>query len=296
MSAPRSPSTTAATGKSKPRTSKSSKAQKKRTKKSTKKSAKKATTKKKSKKKAAKKTAKKPTRKKSAQKRPTSRAKGSAAAQLETRRVRAEFVLQGLRELYSDAECALHHENGFQLLIATILSAQSTDANVNKVTPNLFRHYPTPRKLALADPEEVSEIIRSTGFFRQKTKNIIGCARRLWEDFDGEVPQTIAELITLPGVARKTANVVLGTWFGKNLGVVVDTHVGRLATRLDLTWTSKDTKDAVKIEKDLMEVLPQEEWTFFSHAIIWHGRQICSARKPLCVDCLLAPECPSAMA
>lgn len=213
---------------------------------------------------------------------------------LTERKKRARKVLRGLRRLYGDADCALDHNNAFELVVATILSAQSTDVNVNKVTPQLFRRYPTSQKLAKALPDDVSEIIRSTGFYRQKTKNIIGCAQILVDEFGGEVPQSIAELTKLPGVARKTANVVLGTWFGINEGVVVDTHVGRITTLLDLTWTSKDTKDAVKIERDLMAVVPQKDWTYFSHSIIWHGRQVCIARRPRCDECLLAPDCPNA--
>lgn len=211
-----------------------------------------------------------------------------------SRQERAVKILRKLKRLYSDADCALDHDSAFQLLIATILSAQSTDVNVNKVTPALFRKYPTPQKLARGRLPDVEEIVRSTGFFRQKAKNIVGCARQLVRDHDGEVPQTIPELIALPGVARKTANVVLGTWFEKNEGVVVDTHVGRIAHRLGLTWTSKDTKDAVRIEKDLMRVIPQPQWTFFSHALIWHGRGVCPARTPRCDECTLAQLCPSA--
>lgn len=207
---------------------------------------------------------------------------------------RAVVVLRKLRKLYPDADCALHHRSAFELVIATILSAQSTDVNVNKVTPALFGHYPTAKELAAADLQDVEEIIRSTGFFRQKAKNIVACARKLISDFGGEVPQTINELITLPGVARKTANVVLGTWFGKNEGVVVDTHVGRIAQRLDLSWSGKDSKDAVKIEQDLMKVLPRKDWTFFSHAVIWLGRETCVARRPRCHECRLAPDCPTA--
>ncbi|MGE3165537.1 MAG: endonuclease III [Planctomycetota bacterium] len=210
------------------------------------------------------------------------------------RKTRAASILRKLRKRYGDADCALHHRNAFELVIATILSAQSTDVNVNKVTPVLFAHYPTAAELARADASEVEEIVRSTGFFRQKAKNIIACSRMLVEQFAGEVPQTIAELTTLPGVARKTANVVLGTWFGKNEGVVVDTHVGRIAGRLDLSWSGKNSKDAVKIEHDLMQVLPRKGWTFFSHAVIWLGREICSARKPKCDECPLAADCPSA--
>ena len=186
------------------------------------------------------------------------------------------------------------YDSALQLLIATILSAQSTDETVNKVTPKLFARYPDARALAKANREEVEALIHATGFFRQKTKSLLGMARRLVDEYGAEVPDTLDDLITLPGVARKTANVVLGTWFEKNEGVVVDTHVGRLAHRLDLTWRSKDGKDAVRIEKDLMEILPRSDWTYMAHALIWHGRKVCSARRPLCDTCTLSKNCPSA--
>ena len=211
-----------------------------------------------------------------------------------TKKRRTKKILEGLHKLYPDATCALEHVDAFQLLIATILSAQSTDVTVNKVTPSLFAKYPTPKALAAARPTEVEKIIHQTGFFRQKTKSIIGASKAITEQFGGNVPDTLESLTTLPGVARKTANVVLGTAFGKNEGVVVDTHVGRLATRLGLTWTSKNPKDAVRIEQDLMQIVPQSEWTFFGHALIWHGRKVCIARKPKCPECLLAKHCPSA--
>ncbi len=212
----------------------------------------------------------------------------------EERTKRARTALRELRRLYPDATCALEHRSALELLVATILSAQSTDANVNKVTPVLFDRWPDAKSIAEAEREDVEEVVRSTGFFRQKAKNVQAACQRLVDDFGGKVPRTIEELVTLPGVARKTANVILGTWYGQNDGVVVDTHVGRLAHRLDLTWTSKDTKDAVKIEKDLMAVVPQKEWTFFGHAIILHGRQICHARKPACNECTMQKWCPSA--
>lgn len=212
------------------------------------------------------------------------------------RKERARKIIAGLHKLYPDATCALIHKSPFQLLIATILSAQSTDVGVNKVTPVLFAKYPTPTALAAAPSSDVEKIILATGFFRQKTKSIQAASQQIADRFGGQVPQSMDELLTLRGVARKTANVVLGTAFGKNEGVVVDTHVGRLATRLALTTTSKDTKDAVKIESDLMNVLPREEWTFTSHALIWHGRQICTARKPACDRCILSELCPSAFA
>ena len=207
---------------------------------------------------------------------------------------RARKILAALRKLYPEADCALGHEDPLQLLIATILSAQSTDVTVNKVTPVLFQRYPTARDIAEAPPAEVERIIHSTGFFRQKSKSIQGACRRIVEEFGGKVPDMLEQLVTLPGVARKTANVVLGPAFGKNEGIVVDTHVGRLATRLGLTWTSKDGKDAVKIERDLIKLFPQKEWTFLGHALIWHGRRVCFARKPNCPECTLAKTCPSA--
>ena len=213
---------------------------------------------------------------------------------IEETKKRARKILAALRKLYPEADCALRHGDPFQLLIATILSAQSTDATVNKVTPVLFKKYKTARALADAPRESVEAIIHATGFFRQKTKSLQGACRKIIDSFGGKVPDTMDELVTLPGVARKTANVVLGTAFGKNEGVVVDTHIGRLATRLALTWTSKDAKDAVKIERDLMEVLPRKDWTFAGHALIWHGRRVCPARKPDCDNCMLAKHCPSA--
>jgi len=208
------------------------------------------------------------------------------------RRVRR--ILAALHKLYPAADCALRHNDPLQLLIATILSAQCTDETVNKVTPVLFARFPTAQALGEASREELEAVIHSTGFFRQKAKSIQATCRKLVAEFDGQVPDTMEALVTLSGVARKTANVVLGTAFGKNEGVVVDTHVGRLATRLGLTWSSKDTKDAVKIERDLMDVVPREEWTFVAHALIGHGRLVCSARKPDCPHCTLAGDCPSA--
>lgn len=213
---------------------------------------------------------------------------------LADRRRRAGEIIAQLKKVYPEATCALHHRSALELLIATILSAQSTDETVNKVTPALFARYPTAEAMANADPDEVERLIHATGFFRQKTKSIMGACRKIAESFGGQVPDDMEALITLPGVARKTANVVLGTWFGKNEGVVVDTHVGRLAVRLGLTWTSKNDKDAVKIEQDLMQVLPREEWTFTGHALIWHGRRVCTARKPKCGECVLSGLCPSA--
>lgn len=211
-----------------------------------------------------------------------------------SRAKRAGRITAALRKLYPVADCALEHTSAMELLVSTILSAQCTDERVNMVAPNVFKRYPTPADLAKANPTELEGIIRSTGFFRNKAKNIIGAAKTVVERFGGRVPDTMEELLELPGVARKTANVVLGTWFKKNEGVVVDTHIGRLAQRLKLTWRSKDDKDAVKIEQDLMEVLPREEWTYVGHALIWHGRKVCGARKPLCEQCALKADCPSA--
>lgn len=213
---------------------------------------------------------------------------------LEARRKRAAAILAILRRLYPDADCALEHTSARDLLVATILSAQCTDERVNVVAPRVFARYPTMKDLAEARPAELEGLIRSTGFFRNKTKNLIGAAKVACERFGGQVPDTMEGLLQLPGVARKTANVVLGTWFGRNDGVVVDTHIGRLAHRLGLTWRSKNDKDAVKIEQDLMEILPREDWTFAGHALIWHGRKVCYARKPACEGCKLAAHCPSA--
>ncbi|MFH1679974.1 MAG: endonuclease III [Candidatus Eisenbacteria bacterium] len=207
---------------------------------------------------------------------------------------RAKRIVAGLRDLYPDADCELAHESALQLLVATILSAQSTDETVNRVTPALFAKYRVAADYAGADPAVFEGEIRATGFFRQKTKSVLGAARMLAEEYGGEVPGTMEDLVRLPGVARKTANVLLGTWFGKNAGIVVDTHVGRLAHRLALTWRSKNEKDAVRIEGDLMEAVPTADWIFFGHAMILHGRRVCAARKPACDRCALAPDCPSA--
>ncbi len=205
----------------------------------------------------------------------------------DTKRVRA--ILSKLDEAYPAVTCALKHENPFQLLVATILSAQCTDVRVNMVTPALFRKYPDAKHLAYANPAELEQEIRTTGFFRNKTKSLIGASKKLVEEFGGKVPQTMDELLTLPGVARKTANVVLGTGYQIASGVVVDTHVQRVTKRLDLT---KNT-DPKKIERDLMRVIPQERWILFSHQIIWHGRRVCQARKPRCTECNLERLCYS---
>ncbi len=223
-----------------------------------------------------------------------SRSIPAAEETLEAKKRRVRRLLTKLDKLYPEAECALTHRNPYQLLVATILSAQSTDETINKVTPVLFKTYKTPQSLADAPREDVERIIHSTGFFRQKARSIQGTARKITDDFAGKVPKTMDGLTSLPGVARKTANVVLGSGFGINEGIVVDTHIGRLATRLGLTWTSKNAKDAVKIERDLMEIVPQKEWTHIGHALIWHGRKVCGARKPDCGYCTLARLCPSA--
>lgn len=202
---------------------------------------------------------------------------------------RARAILKGLDEAYPAATCALKHDNAFQLLIATILSAQCTDERVNQVTATLFPKYPDPKAFAYAKPAELEREIRPTGFFRNKTKSIMGASKKIVEEFRGEVPKTMEELLTLPGVARKTANVVLGTAFGIASGVVVDTHVLRLSERLDLT---KNT-DPKKVEQDLMKVIPQDRWILFSHQLIWHGRRVCVARKPRCIECNLERLCYS---
>jgi endonuclease-3 len=203
---------------------------------------------------------------------------------------RVAGIVDGLERLYPEVDCELHRDTPFQLLIATILSAQTTDDRVNQVTPTLFARFPDAPALAEAPLPVVEDIVRSTGFYRQKAKNIIGTARAIVERFGGELPRTVAELTTLPGVARKTANVVLGTEYEIAEGVVVDTHVQRLALRLGLTRSTT----AEKIEQDLMEVVPRKAWIRFSHQLIWHGRRICHARSPKCDACLLAPHCPSA--
>lgn len=203
---------------------------------------------------------------------------------------RVKAILQTLDKTYPAADCELHRQNAFQLLCATILSAQCTDERVNQVTPTLFARFPTPAAMGQADQTELEGIIRSTGFFRNKAKNLIGASRELVERWAGEVPRTMHELLELPGVARKTANVVLGTAYGIAEGVVVDTHVMRLSQRLALT---KETSPE-KIEAELMQVVPRKRWILFSHQIIWHGRRICFARKPACDRCPLAPHCPSA--
>ena len=202
---------------------------------------------------------------------------------------RVAAILKGLDEAYPDVECALSHRSPWELLVATILSAQCTDVRVNMVTPELFQRFPTPTAMAKATLPELEELVRTTGFFRNKAKSILGAAKKITEEFGGKVPQTLAELVTVPGAARKTANVVLGVCFGKAEGVVVDTHVFRIARRLGLA--KGDTPQ--KVEQELMKVLPQERWISFSHQLIHHGRQVCDARKPKCDRCNLEQLCRS---
>jgi len=202
---------------------------------------------------------------------------------------RVDAILKGLDEAYPDAVCALTHQTPWELLVATILSAQCTDVRVNMVTPELFRRFPTPQAMAKASLPELEELIRTTGFFRNKAKSIQGAAKKIIAEFGGEVPQTLTELITIPGAARKTANVVLGVSFGKAEGVVVDTHVFRISRRLELA--KGDT--AEKVEQELMRVLPRDRWISFSHQVIQHGRKVCAARNPKCRECNLEPLCRS---
>jgi endonuclease-3 len=203
-------------------------------------------------------------------------------------RVRA--IIEGLDRMYPGVTCALTHRNAWELVVATILSAQCTDIRVNMVTPGLFEKYPTVQHFAALEPEQLEPDIRSTGFFRNKSKSVVGAARKVVSDFGGNVPHTMQELLTLPGVARKTANVVLGTWFKQNEGVVVDTHVTRISRRLELT----KHEDPQKIEQDLMQIIPRERWTDFSHEVIWHGRKLCVARGPKCADCGIEKLCHAA--
>ncbi len=203
------------------------------------------------------------------------------------RQARVKKILAALDKMYPGATCALHHSNAWELLVATILSAQCTDKRVNEVTPGLFKKYPTIQDFAAASQDELAQDIRSTGFFNNKAKSLIGAARKILSDFGGEVPRDIDRLLTVPGAARKTANVVLGTAFGIASGVVVDTHVQRIAQRLDLTRQT----DPAKIEKDLMKAIPKDKWILFSHQIILHGRALCMARKPRCAECALDPLC-----
>jgi endonuclease-3 len=240
--------------------------------------------------------AKKPKKKKTAprksgaakSKRPTKKApisKKAGTAGTDSKRVAA--ILAKLDEAYPTATCELKHENAFQLLISTILSAQCTDVRVNQVAETLYKKYPTPEAFAYANPSELEQDIRPTGFFRNKTKSIMGASKAIIEKFGGQVPRTMEEMLTLPGAARKTANVVLGTAYGIASGIAVDTHVIRISNRLDLT-RSEDPKE---IEQDLMKLIPKEKWILFSHQIIWHGRRVCHARKPKCVECNLEKLC-----
>ncbi len=203
---------------------------------------------------------------------------------------RVSEILKRLDQTYPGATCALHHSNAWELLVATILSAQCTDVRVNMTTPELFRKYPTPQAFAALKPEQLEPDIRSTGFFRNKSKSVVGAAKKLVTDFGGQVPDDMEKLLSLPGVARKTANVVLGTWFGKADGVVVDTHVYRISRRLELTTNT----DVQKIEQDLMRVIPRDKWIIFAHQIIWHGRKLCIARRPKCAECPLESLCHAA--
>jgi endonuclease III len=212
-------------------------------------------------------------------------AKPAPAAGTDPKRVAA--ILAKVDEAYPNATCELKHENAFQLLISTILSAQCTDVRVNQVAETLYRKYPNPEAFAYATPGELEQEIRPTGFFRNKTKSVMGASKAILEKFGGQVPRTMEEILTLPGVARKTANVVLGTAYSITSGIVVDTHVIRLSNRLDL---SRNT-DPKKIEQDLMRIIPGEKWIQFSHQLIWHGRRVCHARKPKCIECSLESLC-----
>ena len=220
---------------------------------------------------------------------PAKAAKVAKASGAGTDPNRVAAILAKLDEAYPLAVCELKHENAFQLLISTILSAQCTDVRVNQVTQTLYKKYTGPEAFAYANPSELEKEIRPTGFFRNKTKSIMGASKSIVENFGGQVPRTMEEILTLPGVARKTANVVLGTAYGIASGVVVDTHVIRLSRRLDLT----KHEDPKKIEPDLMRVIPQDKWIQFSHQLIWHGRRVCAARKPKCVECNLESICYS---
>ncbi len=214
-------------------------------------------------------------------------AKPARAAGTDPKRVAA--ILAKLDEAYPNATCELKHENAFQLLVSTILSAQCTDVRVNQVAETLYKKYPDAKAFAYATPSELEQEIRPTGFFRNKTKSVMGASKAIIEKFSGQVPRTMEEILTLPGVARKTANVVLGTAYGIASGVVVDTHVLRLSKRLDLSRN----EDPKKVEEDLMKIIPQEKWIQFSHQIIWHGRRVCFARKPKCVECNMESLCYS---
>ncbi len=212
-------------------------------------------------------------------------AKPAHAAGTDPKRVVA--ILAKLDEAYGNATCELKHENAFQLLISTILSAQCTDVRVNQVAETLYKKYPDPKAFAYATPGELEQNIRPTGFFRNKTKSVMGASKAILEKFGGQVPRTMEEILTLPGVARKTANVVLGTAYGIASGVVVDTHVLRLSNRLDFSRN----EDPKKVEQDLIKIIPREKWIQFSHQLIWHGRRVCQARKPKCIECNMESLC-----
>jgi endonuclease III len=205
------------------------------------------------------------------------------------RKARARKIVARLEQAYPDATCALHHASALELVVATILSAQCTDARVNLVTPHLFAKYTSAQDYAAANPKLLEKEIQSTGFFRNKTRSIIGMAQAVEERHQGQIPDTMEELTQLPGVGRKTANVILGTWFGKNEGVVVDTHVHRISRLFKLT--EEDTPE--KIERDLMQLIPREQWTWFGHTLIQHGRKVCIARRPRCEECVVNRLCPS---
>jgi endonuclease-3 len=215
------------------------------------------------------------------------RAPGKTKKPLAPERIAA--ILDALAKTYPNAVCALNHTNAWELTVATILSAQCTDVRVNMVTPALFHAYPTPKAMAQATPEALQSILSSLSFFRMKAKSLVGAAKIVSEEYGGQIPQTMDQMLRIPGAARKTSNVVLGSWYGIPSGVVVDTHVLRLSRRLELTTH----EDAVKVERDLMGILPQTEWINFSHRLIYHGRQICEARKPKCIDCSLETLCNS---
>jgi endonuclease-3 len=234
-------------------------------------------------------TARKSRKKKTATPGKSKKVRGRLAQAAGTDPKRVAAILAKLDEAYPNATCELKYENAFQLLVSTILSAQCTDVRVNQVTETLYKKYANPEAFAHANPKKLEQEIRPTGFFRNKTKSVMGASKSILEKFGGQVPRTMEEILTLPGVARKTANVVLGTAFGIASGIVVDTHVLRLSKRLDLTRN----EDPKKVEQDLMQIIPREKWIQFSHQLIWHGRRVCAARKPKCAECNLEKLCYS---
>jgi endonuclease III len=234
-------------------------------------------------------TPKKTQKRKASKRAKLAKTRGKTAHAAGTNPKRVAAILAKLDEAYPNATCELKHENAFQLLVSTILSAQCTDVRVNQVTQTLYKKYANPEAFAHANPRELELEIRPTGFFRNKTKSVMGASKAILEKFGGQVPRTMEEILTLPGVARKTANVVLGTAYGIASGIVVDTHVQRLSNRLDLSRN----EDPKKIEQDLMQVIPREKWIQFSHQLIWHGRRVCVARKPKCAECNLEKLCYS---